>query len=59
MKRLCELLLAAYLPLAMRHMLVEGGFQRPSPATHPMAPHPASARSIGAPLARLFAVQIR
>jgi len=59
MKRLHELLLAAYLPLAMRHMLVEGGLPRPSPARHPMVPHAPSARGIGAPLVRLFAVQIR
>ena len=59
MKRLHELLLAAYLPLAMRQMLVEGGLPRPSPASHPVAPHPASTRGTGAPLVRLFAVQIR
>ena len=59
MKRLHELLLAAYLPLAMRHMLVEGGLARPSPASHPVAPHSASTRGMGAPLVRLFAVQIR
>jgi hypothetical protein len=60
MKRLYELLLAAYLPLAMRHMLVEGGFpRRPSPGNRAVVPRRASARGIDAPLVRLFAVQIR
>jgi hypothetical protein len=59
MKRLRELLLAAYLPLAMRHLLVEGGVPRPPPGNRPAPPRRASARGIDAPLARLFAVQIR
>lgn len=59
MNRLYEWLIAAYRPLAMRHLLVEGGLARPSPATRSMAPHPASACGLGAPLVRLFAVQIR
>jgi len=59
MKRLYELLLAAYLPLAMRHMLVEGGLPLRSPGSDHVAPHSACARGSGAPLVRLFAVQIR